>query len=530
MREKTTQMRDLAMQYWKRGFSVIPVKPDGSKVPYILWAEFQERRSLEHEITKWWAKWPDALVGIVTGKISGICVIDIDDPNTQEIWGLLPDPAIIPTSKTSRGLHLYFGYPQAGVYPNNTGVVPGCDFRGEGGYVVAYEWLPGQSIFEVEPPELPTKYLQYIKNAGVSYQPKIPNATISGGETFIPEGQRDERLFHLANRLFRGGASVEEVREHLMIFANQCEPPFPAKELEAKIQSALKRDTTRTGVLSEDIRAWINSTNGYFSLFDCEKALIAVNKKEKDLIRQVTHQLTEKGVLERHRNKNGYFRRIETDFPMMDLTKPRKKPLDLLWPFDIQNLYHCYSKNIVVIAGSPDVGKSAFCMNFAMLNRNIFKVNYFSSEMGEDELQLRLGKFDIDFSEWLKINWIPLSGDYADAIRPDEINIIDFMEIHEDFWRVGGWINEIFRKLNTGMCLIALQKPTSRDVAKGGEGTLEKPRLYMAMDHGKIKIVKCKNWASETNPNRLSREFKIVQGCNFKPESDWSIPWEGDIK
>ena len=67
-----------AINYLKNNhFSIIPVKPD--KKPYIKWEEFQKRLPTEAEILEWWSKWPDANIGIVTGIISGIAVIDLDD-------------------------------------------------------------------------------------------------------------------------------------------------------------------------------------------------------------------------------------------------------------------------------------------------------------------------------------------------------------------------------------------------------------------------------------------------------------------
>jgi hypothetical protein len=66
-----------ALQYEKLGFSVIPLKT-GEKVPMIDWKEFQTRRATDAEIAAWWVKWPKSNIGIVTGTISGICVVDLD--------------------------------------------------------------------------------------------------------------------------------------------------------------------------------------------------------------------------------------------------------------------------------------------------------------------------------------------------------------------------------------------------------------------------------------------------------------------
>jgi len=50
--------------------SVIPVRQD--KRPYIAWAPYQKKRPNKKELEEWWKKWPQAMVGIVNGSISGL--------------------------------------------------------------------------------------------------------------------------------------------------------------------------------------------------------------------------------------------------------------------------------------------------------------------------------------------------------------------------------------------------------------------------------------------------------------------------
>jgi hypothetical protein len=57
-------------------------------------------------------------------------------------------------------------------------------------------------------------------------------------------------------------------------------------------------------------------------------------------------------------------------------------------------------------------------------------------------------------------------------------------------------------------------------VREGGIATLEKLRIYLTMTPQKLTIIKGKNWASRTNPNGLSRDFRIINGTRFEFE-DW---------
>jgi len=110
----------------------------------------------------------------------------------------------------------------------------------------------------------------------------------------------------------------------------------------------------------------------------------------------------------------------------------------------------------------------------------------------------------------------------ADVIRPDDINIIDFLELHEDFWKVGGLISDIHKKLNRGCAFIAIQKNPGAEHGLGGARSIEKARLYLALEPGKCIIRKAKIFKKkDTNPNGLSIQFKIAAGAKFMAEGVW---------
>ena len=78
-------------------------------------------------------------------------------------------------------------------------------------------------------------------------------------------------------------------------------------------------------------------------------------------------------------------------------------------------------------------------------------------------------------------------------IHPDEINVVDYLELTSDFWKVSGMLQEIQSKLAQGIAVVALQKPRGRDTGLGGDKSLEKPRLYLSVENGTVKILKAKN-------------------------------------
>lgn len=124
-----------ALQYAVGGYSVIPLKKD--KKPLVAsWKDFQKKAAPDHIVEAWWEQYPDANIGIVTGKISGITVVDID-MNGDDTVPLDTFPETFTVKTPSGGYHLYYQY-DAKIKTNANGYpqFPHVDIRNDGGYVV----------------------------------------------------------------------------------------------------------------------------------------------------------------------------------------------------------------------------------------------------------------------------------------------------------------------------------------------------------------------------------------------------------
>jgi hypothetical protein len=257
-------------------------------------------------------------------------------------------------------------------------------------------------------------------------------------------------------------------------------------------------------------------------------SLCLVKREDKDAARHAIRRLAASGEIKSSGGKYGNYRKIVKDENIIDWRCAEEKEFDLTLPMGIHSLVKIYPGNVIVVAGASNTGKTAFMLGIIEANQLRHDIYYFNSEMGAQELKGRLKAFgDVCPLDAWRFTAIERSSNFADVIRPDALNIIDFMEVYDDFWKVGGWIRDIHSRLGKGTAVIALQKKAStkketNDYGRGGEVNIEKPRLYLSMDRGVMKIVKAKIWRKEgVNPNGLTRGFKLISGFKFHPTGDW---------
>jgi len=235
-----------ALRYLKIGWNVIPVNRD--KKPYLSsWEQYQQRRVTEEEVRQWWTKWPDANIAVLTGQLSGIVVIDIDEKSSLQYIEPHLNKKTTLTCITGRGgKHLYFRHPGITV-PNAVRFLPGVDCRGDGGYVVVppsihrsyrrYRWENSNNKLA----ELPQTLLSLILDK--SRKKKLSS---KDWKADIPEGNRDVELTRRAGRLLQIGIPAGEVLTILKTL-NQahCKPPLPEAQVEKIVESIASRETRR---------------------------------------------------------------------------------------------------------------------------------------------------------------------------------------------------------------------------------------------------------------------------------------------
>ena len=226
-----------ALKYADQKLPVFPCK--AGKQPLVPLG-FKAATTDPKQIREWWDKWPNALIGMPTGEVTGTAVLDIDTKSGVNGYVSVPDwESLSPVIALTRsgGAHLYFAKHPG--LRNSAGILaPGVDVRATGGYVIVppspgYKFLKGCLTRSANLPPWPERFrlsapIKRQSNPGTASDRHFGS---DSGED-IPEGQRNSTLASLAGTMRRRGMSACEILPELLaVNAERCDPPLEDDEV-----------------------------------------------------------------------------------------------------------------------------------------------------------------------------------------------------------------------------------------------------------------------------------------------------------
>jgi hypothetical protein len=271
----TPSLLDTALSYAARGWHVFPChtptpagdcschKSDCKKTRRVgkhprTRNGLNDATTDEATIRRWWKMSPDANIGIRTGAVSNLVVLDEDsykggDASREDLErSYNPLPETVQQLTGGGGVQYFFAHPGTHVKNGVETLGPGLDIRGDGGYVVAppslhvsgrrYTWELSHLPDETPLAPMPDWLLALCRDT--------PRREAGGAGAPIPEGQRNDELFKLGcamrTRGFTQAAILGALRE---INTTQCQPPLEASEVERIASSCAKYEA---GAVEQD--------------------------------------------------------------------------------------------------------------------------------------------------------------------------------------------------------------------------------------------------------------------------------------
>jgi hypothetical protein len=269
---KQSDTAGAARRYLARGWSLLPLRKH-DKRPLISWEHLQIERPTEQDVAEWFRRWPDANVGIVTGEISNLIVLDIDPKHGGDATLERLERKFRPLSDTVEavtgggGRHLYFAHP-GGLTRNRAGLAQGIDLRGDGGYVVAppsihpsgqpYEWVPNHGPDEITLAPLPRWLLVPIRGPRIGRSLSDWRKLVREG---VSEGQRNSTIASLMGHLLWHGVDSDVALELLLAWNRmRCRPPLDDAEVAHVVASITRLHESEIAIGHEQTGPSMNAS------------------------------------------------------------------------------------------------------------------------------------------------------------------------------------------------------------------------------------------------------------------------------
>jgi hypothetical protein len=242
--------------------------------------------------------------------------------------------------------------------------------------------------------------------------------------------------------------------------------------------------------------------------------------------------------------------------------KNMEAPLPLPLPLDLGKYIKLLPGSVIVIGGATNAGKTLMAMqmirdwirylstifewtcqsgNFTPSLRecvegvpeiddrlkNLTGIRYLNSEMSRHELGNLLYDLGPD-GELIQnaVQWVRRSRDFPRAVLTNGITIVDFLQIHKDFYEIGGIVAEMADKIGDGLLVTLIQKKSGEAAPRGGEFALERARLAMMLDYAGPNISSCylrkvKHPIDyKNNPQGKDIDFRIGKNLELTAVSD----------
>jgi hypothetical protein len=278
-RTVSAAQREAALEYAEGGWPVFPCIPSGPRRKQPLTSNGLKDATRDAALIDiWWRQWRTALIGLPTGRPSGVVVLDVDVKRSEANgfdsladlgFAVLPDTPMAHTP--SGGLHLYFVPPVLEI--RNTaghrgrGIGPGLDWRGEAGYVIVpspssgYHWDPRWNLGTLPLAPVPAALLpRTLSRPTTTARPVRPTAGLSPyAEAALdrachriiaaPGGEQETTLNSEAfaiGTLAGAGAIPSDFARRALIWAARQIPdydhrhPWRAAEIERKVDHAFR--------------------------------------------------------------------------------------------------------------------------------------------------------------------------------------------------------------------------------------------------------------------------------------------------
>lgn len=250
-----------------------------------------------------------------------------------------------------------------------------------------------------------------------------------------------------------------------------------------------------------EIAAYLELRRGREVHLDSIMKDLQIDPRDRGQLTAVIADLRKKRLIKPAGRRDGWYKVLLDIKPVKVAGVDATKFFDLSFPmshrdahssFGFEDLFSVSEGDLVVIAGTSNVGKTALVLT--LLGENITKhpcVLMGNEHTTSDGLIMPKFKRRLQNMNWasffngsgeLTFSLLPVAEDYEDWVEAGKINIVDWISLDDKLWLVGNTLDRIKKAVGKGVAVAVLQKKQGYTYAYGQEATEHYADVYMTID------------------------------------------------
>jgi hypothetical protein len=275
------------------------------------------------------------------------------------------------------------------------------------------------------------------------------------------------------------------------------------------------------------VEEWLKTVTGSFHY---SKILDGrVSPESFGHLRKIMHDLVKERKIKSLGQHDGIYKIIKEIKPVRWHDADESEYSELVFPwshedcssFGLEDAINLSPGDLIVVSGVSNTGKSGYVLN--LLGENIDKHtcvlmgNEYTSLDGQPSPKFKRRLKRMTWVEWFngsgesKFELLPVRSDFEDYVKPDCLNIIDWINLTDQFYQIGKIIEDVKAALGRGLAIVVLQKEEEAKLARGRGFTRDLADVYLTIDPYGDKASVSK-WESRLEVGKVKDKKKMIEG------------------
>jgi len=244
------------------------------------------------------------------------------------------------------------------------------------------------------------------------------------------------------------------------------------------------------------VEIWLDKEEEEFSI-DKLRAKYKIDPNSDNFHKVISRLCIDKRL---KRLGRGLYRKIKPIKPIRWRDADETKYYDFRWPkshsdystFGFEDTINVSQNDLVVITGVSNYGKSTIALNIlgenVDVNPCILMGNEYATLDNLPSPKFKRRMLKMDWVEWAdgededKFLLLPVRKDYEDYIEGGKLTIIDWINLTDNFYKIGQVLEDIKTATGQGVSVAVLQKEEGADLGRGKGFTRDMADVYFNID------------------------------------------------